>query len=179
MLVDEGAITAEEASHHPHRSLVTQVLQGEPIEPNYSVREAVPGDRYLLCSDGLSNVVSMATMGDVLRDYRDQEECAERLIDLALRAGGPDNITVIVADICEVDDTDPDALRQQVAVSHRADEPNGERLSPRPRTAPAPELISGDAPSAERGGGHRLTIALVVLLVALLAAAGVWWVATG
>jgi protein phosphatase len=182
MLVDEGAITAEEASHHPHRSLVTQVLQGEPIEPNYSVREAVAGDRYLLCSDGLSNVVSMATMGDVLRDYRDQEECAERLIDLALRAGGPDNITVIVADICEVDDTDPDALRPQVAVSHRADEPNGERLSPRPRTAPAPELISGDSPpSAEGGGssGHRLTVVLVVVLVALLAAAGVWYVATG
>src|SRR5689334_20682501 len=179
MLVDEGAITAEEASHHPHRSLVTQVLQGKPIEPNYSVREAVPGDRYLLCSDGLSNVVSMATMGDVLRDYRDQEECSERLIDLALRAGGPDNITVIVADICEVDDTDPDALRQQVAVSHRADEPNGERLSPRPRTAPTPELISGDPPPADRPSGHRLTVVLVVLLVVLLAAAGVWWVATG
>ena len=181
MLVDEGAITAEEASHHPHRSLVTQVLQGEPIEPNYSVREAVPGDRYLLCSDGLSNVVSMATMGDVLRDYRDQEECAERLIDLALRAGGPDNITVIVADICEVDDTDPDALRPQAAVSHRADEPNGERLSPRPRTAPTPELISGETPTSDRSGssGHRLTVVLVVVLVALLAAAGVWYVATG
>ncbi|GAA1040574.1 hypothetical protein GCM10009557_62250 [Virgisporangium ochraceum] len=183
MLVDEGAITAEEASHHPHRSLVTQVLQGEPIEPNYSVREAVAGDRYLLCSDGLSNVVSMATMGDVLRDYRDQEECAERLIDLALRAGGPDNITVIVADICEVDDTDPDALRPQAAVSHRADEPNGERLSPRPRTAPTPELISGDAPPSAGGAGgssgHRLTVVLVVVLVALLAAAGVWYIATG
>jgi PPM family protein phosphatase len=184
MLVDEGAITAEEASHHPHRSLVTQVLQGEPIEPNYSVREAVPGDRYLLCSDGLSNVVSIATMGDVLRDYRDQEECAERLIDLALRAGGPDNITAIVADIVEVDDTDPDALRPMAAVSHRADEPPGERrLSPRPRTAPTPELIAGEPPPAGSAGSgsanHRLTLALVVLLVVLLAAVGVWWIATG
>lgn len=181
MLVDEGAITAEEASHHPHRSLVTQVLQGEPIEPNYSVREAVPGDRYLLCSDGLSNVVSMATMGDVLRDYRDQEECAERLIDLALRAGGPDNITAIVADICEVDDTDPDALRPQAAVSHRADEPDGGPTSPRPRTAPSPEMVSGGSPEATptASSGHRLTLVLTVVLVALLAAAGVWWIATG
>jgi protein phosphatase len=118
----------------------------------------------------------------VLRDYRDQEECAERLIDLALRAGGPDNITAIVADIVEVDDTDPDALRPMAAVSHRADEPTGEqRLSPRPRTAPAPELIAGDQPPSGAAGAanHRLTLALVVLLVVLLAAAGVWWISTG
>jgi serine/threonine protein phosphatase PrpC len=178
MLVDEGAITAEEASHHPHRSLVTQVLQGEPIEPNYSVREAIKGDRYLLCSDGLSNVVSMATMGDVLRDYRDPDACAERLIDLALRAGGPDNITAIVADIVAVDDSDP-----QAAVAHRADAPAEQRPSPRPRPARgAPggvERPGVPAAPASRWAGHRLTIILVVTLGALLAAAGVWYVITG
>ena len=181
MLVDEGAITAEEASHHPHRSLVTQVLQGEPIEPNYSVREAIKGDRYLLCSDGLSNVVSMATMGDVLRDYRDADACAERLIDLALRAGGPDNITAIVADIVAVDDSDP-----QVAVAHRANAPAEERPSPRPRPAraapggverPAPEP-TGEQP-ASWWARHRLTLVLVLTLGVLLAAAGVWYVVTG
>jgi protein phosphatase len=183
MLVDEGAITAEEASHHPHRSLVTQVLQGEPIEPNYSVREAIKGDRYLLCSDGLSNVVSMATMGDVLRDYRDPDECAERLIDLALRAGGPDNITAIVADIVAVDDSDP-----QVAVAHRADAPAADRPSPRPRPSRAAPRGLGRAPASNGPAdeprrswlaGHRLTIALLVALGTLLAAAGFWYIATG
>jgi len=178
MLVDEGAITAEEASHHPHRSLVTRVLQGEPIEPNYSVREAIKGDRYLLCSDGLSNVVSMATMGDVLRDYRDPDACAERLIDLALRAGGPDNITAIVADIVAVDDSDP-----QAAVAHRADAPAEQRPSPRPRPARgAPGGVERPAPAGPAASwwvGNRLTIILMVTLGALLAAAGVWYAATG
>jgi protein phosphatase len=185
MLVDEGAITAEEASHHPHRSLVTQVLQGEPIEPNYSVREAIKGDRYLLCSDGLSNVVSMATMGDVLRDYRDSDACAERLIDLALRAGGPDNITAIVADIVAVDDSDP-----QAAVAHRANAPAEERPSPRPRPARAapggvdrPAQAAAPVPAAEarasRWAAVRLTLILVVTLGVLIAAASVWYASTG
>src|SRR5688572_29697618 len=137
MLVDEGAITAEEASHHPHRSLVTQVLQGEPIEPNYSVREAVRGDRYLLCSDGLSNVVSMETMAEVLREYHDPEACAERLIDLALRAGGPDNITAIVADLVPSDPNQPGPM---AAVSHRATSDTSRRPSPRPRPAEAHDV---------------------------------------
>jgi PPM family protein phosphatase len=158
-------------------------LQGEPIEPNYSVREAIKGDRYLLCSDGLSNVVSMATMGDVLRDYRDPDECAERLIDLALRAGGPDNITAIVADIVAVDDSDP-----QAAVAHRADAPAADRPSPRPRPSRAapPGLgrssssaAPADEPRRSWLATHRLTIALVVALGTLLAAAGFWYVATG
>jgi protein phosphatase len=157
---------------------VTQVLQGEPIEPNYSVREAIKSDRYLLCSDGLSNVVSMATMGDVLRDYRDPDACAERLIDLALRAGGPDNITAIVADIVAVDDSDP-----QAAVAHRADAPAEQRPNLRPRPARgAPggveRPMASDAP-ASWWASNRLTIVLAVTLGALLAAAGIWYVVTG
>jgi len=123
----------------------------------------------------------MATMGDVLRDYRDADACAERLIDLALRAGGPDNITAIVADIVAVDDSDP-----QVAVAHRANAPAEERPSPRPRPAraapggverPAPEP-TGEQP-ASWWARHRLTLVLVLTLGVLLAAAGVWYVVTG
>jgi serine/threonine protein phosphatase PrpC len=140
MLVDQGAITAEEASHHPHRSLVTQVLQGQPIEPNFSVREAIRGDRYLLCSDGLSNVVSMETIAEVLREYRDPDECAERLIDLALRAGGPDNITAIVADLVLADPAQADGK----PVTHRADAPPERRPSPRPRPRQAMQSLPQD-----------------------------------
>jgi serine/threonine protein phosphatase PrpC len=99
MLVDEGRIDVEEAASHPQRSMVSRVLQGQPTDPSYSIHQARPGDRFLLCSDGLSGVLRAETIEEVLAKYEDVQECTDRLIDLALRAGGPDNITAIVADI--------------------------------------------------------------------------------
>jgi serine/threonine protein phosphatase PrpC len=99
MLVDEGRIDLEEASSHPQRSLVSRVLQGQPTDPSYSIHQARPGDRFLLCSDGLSGVLRAETIEEVLREYGDVDACAARLVDLALRAGGPDNITAIVAEV--------------------------------------------------------------------------------
>src|SRR5262249_22461109 len=103
MLVDEGRITEDEASSHPQRSLLTRALDGRDADPEYSVRQAKPGDRYLLCSDGLSGVVRFETIEENLREYADPNQCAERLVQLALRGGGPDNITVIVADVTDED----------------------------------------------------------------------------
>lgn len=73
------------------------------IIPDLSVREARPGDRWLLCSDGLSGVVSHDTIASALRDVADVGECAERLVELALRGGAPDNVTVVVGDVVELD----------------------------------------------------------------------------
>lgn len=106
MLVDEGVITSEEASSHPRRAVVTQALQGETVNPTYAVFRPQAGDRWLLCSDGLSNVVRADTLAEALTSYPDREACARRLIDLALRAGGPDNISVIVADVTDGDVAD-------------------------------------------------------------------------
>ncbi|MEP7765370.1 Stp1/IreP family PP2C-type Ser/Thr phosphatase [Sanguibacter sp. 25GB23B1] len=105
-LVDTGKITPEEAEHHPQRSVVMRVLGDFDLElsPDLSVREAHPGDRWLLCSDGLSGFVSAETLERTLNDIEDVDSCAERLIQLALRAGGSDNITCIVADILDLDD---------------------------------------------------------------------------
>jgi serine/threonine protein phosphatase PrpC len=103
MLVDEGVITREQASHHPRRAVVTQALQGGEANPAYTFMRPTAGDRWLLCSDGLSNVVSDDTLGETLGGYPDPLECARRLVDLALRAGGPDNITVVIADVVEED----------------------------------------------------------------------------
>ncbi|SBT49948.1 PP2C family protein-serine/threonine phosphatase [Micromonospora auratinigra] len=103
MLVDEGRISAEEASSHPQRSLLTRALDGRDIDPEYSVRQVLPGDRYLICSDGLSGVVSAETIADTMREYTDPQQCVERLVQLALRGGGPDNITVIIADATDHD----------------------------------------------------------------------------
>ena len=65
-LIDDGRITAEEANSHPQRSLLLRALNGQEVEPDLSMREARAGDRYLLCSDGLSGVVSEETLADAL-----------------------------------------------------------------------------------------------------------------
>ena len=113
MLVDEGRIDLEEASSHPQRSLVSRVLQGQPTDPSYSIHQARPGDRFLLCSDGLSGVLRAETIEQALREYSDVDACAERLVDLALRAGGPDNITAIVAEVVGDEPPEP-GLRERL-----------------------------------------------------------------
>lgn len=102
LLIDAGHITEEEAEHHPHRSVVLQALTGQEIlEPALSVHEARDGDRFLLCSDGLSDLVPFEPIAQTLRTA-DRVACADRLVALALDAGGRDNITVVVADVVEV-----------------------------------------------------------------------------
>jgi len=101
-LVDEGRITAEEAHSHPQRSLIMRALTGHEVEPTLIMREARAGDRYLLCSDGLSDPVSHDTILEALQ-ISDVAESADRLIELALRGGGPDNVTVVVADVVDYD----------------------------------------------------------------------------
>lgn len=105
-LVDIGRITPEEAEVHPQRSVVMRVLGDfDPdVAPDLSVREARPGDRWLLCSDGLSGFVSAETIEETMATIDDVDTCADRLVQLALRAGGGDNITVVLADVIELDD---------------------------------------------------------------------------
>ncbi|WP_327596922.1 Stp1/IreP family PP2C-type Ser/Thr phosphatase [Streptomyces chartreusis] len=106
-LVDEGRITEEEATTHPQRSLLMRALgSGDHVEPDLSIREVRAGDRYLICSDGLSGVVSHQTLEDTLASYQGPQETVQELIQLALRGGGPDNITVIIADVLDLDTGD-------------------------------------------------------------------------
>ncbi|MFD8982313.1 PP2C family protein-serine/threonine phosphatase [Streptomyces sp. NPDC059564] len=106
-LVDEGRITEEEATTHPQRSLLMRALgSGDVVEPDLSIREVRAGDRYLICSDGLSGVVSHQTLEETLADYHGPHETVQTLIQLALRGGGPDNITCIVADVLDTDSGD-------------------------------------------------------------------------
>lgn len=79
---------------------------GDHVEPDLSIREVRAGDRYLICSDGLSGVVSHQTMEETLASYQGPQETIQDLIQLALRGGGPDNITCIVADVFDVDSND-------------------------------------------------------------------------
>ena len=100
-LVDEGLISADEAKIHPRRSVVMQAVQGLVYDPRCSVRPAVLGDRYLLCSDGLSDVVTDESIQQALEMEADPTRCAQLLVRLALQAGAPDTVTVIVADVVQ------------------------------------------------------------------------------
>lgn len=107
-LVDAGRITEQEATVHPRRSLLMRALDGmNPVEADLSLREARDGDRYMLCTDGLSGVVANEEIGAILADG-DPTGCVTRLVDLALERGAPDNVTVVIADVVEVPDAAPD-----------------------------------------------------------------------
>ncbi|HEV3361929.1 MAG TPA: protein phosphatase 2C domain-containing protein [Pseudonocardiaceae bacterium] len=99
-LVDEGKLTPEQAAVHPRRSVLMRALQsGGTSEPDLYYWQAQPGDRYLLCSDGLSDVIPDELIGQVLASVPDPDDAAATFIDLAKQGGGPDNITCVIADL--------------------------------------------------------------------------------
>jgi protein phosphatase len=138
-LVDAGRITAEQASSHPQRALLTRALDGrEAVRADLSVREARRGDRYLLCTDGLSGVVSEQTITDALQ-LTEPQAAADRLVELALKGGGPDNITVVVADVVEESAVHSDAPVVAGAVAEKGTVSGA---------APVGDLVDDEAPSA-------------------------------
>ncbi|HWO62437.1 MAG TPA: protein phosphatase 2C domain-containing protein, partial [Umezawaea sp.] len=146
-LIDEGRITEEEAATHPQRSLLLRALTGHEVEPRLMVREARPGDRYLLCSDGLSGVVSLETLDEAIR-IPDPQACADRMIELALKGGGPDNVTVIVADVADIDFGDDAPIIGGAAGDGSADPPPPDSPASRASsiTGPRPIPVRAETP---------------------------------
>lgn len=177
-LVDEGRITEAEAAVHPRRSIILRALDGfTPVEPDLSVRESRIGDRYLLCSDGLSGVMSNDEIAALLREG-DPTGAVTRLVDLALERGAPDNVTVVVADVMD-DDADEDVtpvvvgaageprVRDQLPeVRFPSDhQPDGEHIR---ATAEQPTVREAAAPRRSR---RPLVIALSAVAVTVLVVA--------
>ncbi len=97
--VDHGRLTPDQAAAHPQRALLSRALgAGRPVEADLALRTVLAGDRYLLCSDGLSAVVGRHDLHTALAEAGDPESTAQRLVDLAYAAGAPDNIACVVAD---------------------------------------------------------------------------------
>ncbi|HET6668262.1 MAG TPA: protein phosphatase 2C domain-containing protein, partial [Intrasporangium sp.] len=121
-LVDEGRISKEEAGSHPQRSVVTRVMTGQPDDdPDTSLREAKVGDRFLLCSDGLSDFVGADVIEEILVAAATPEEAADRCVEVALKAHTRDNVTVIVADVVDPDGDDlPTTVPQVVGAAARS-----------------------------------------------------------
>jgi serine/threonine protein phosphatase PrpC len=170
-LVDAGRLTPDEAANHPRKSVILRALTGTFVEPDVSIREARAGDRYLLCTDGLTDVVSTQTLFETLAEG-DPQECADRLVELALRGGGPDNVTCIVADVVEAGYGDDVPVIGGAFVDPST--PTSTRTdSPAERAA----LISRPSPPAAVAVRSKRRLPrgplLVLLLVALAVAASV------
>ncbi len=203
-LVDEGRISPDDVATHPQRSMLLRALDGRAdVEPDLSLREARVGDRYLLCSDGLSGVVSEETLHRTLAKVEDLNEVVLQLVELAIRGGGPDNITCIVADVVDSATAPLPPSEASVMVGaasngsggtpFRTDSPAG-RAHLLTRTAPQVAVaIAHDDPAPGRGrptgedddepGGHRrrkrrfplVTMALVILVVLVVGGAYAGW----
>jgi protein phosphatase len=193
-LVDTGRITEEEALTHPRRSVLMRVLGDVDSSPEIDTwtLDTLPGDRWLICSDGLSGVVKPELIEGILANVDSPKAAADRLVRASLDAGAPDNVTVVVVDI----DRDMDGVRepitvgsasapvlfeQEVSTHTRALRLPALRLHPaRPATGPThfepqtddylDELIEEDQRRARR---RRLTwlLSAILLVVALVLAA--------
>jgi protein phosphatase len=124
-LIDSGRITPEEALVHPRRNLLMRAIDGvHPAEPDVSVREARDGDRYLVCSDGLCGYVGDERIHELL-GLADPVAVVTALVDAALEAGAPDNVTCVVADVVAADGREPEV---PVVVGAAGEPRNRERL---------------------------------------------------
>ncbi|MFG2853467.1 MerR family transcriptional regulator [Streptomyces mirabilis] len=104
-MVDEGRLTPEEAVAHPQRALLLKALTGgaDSVVPDLRLCDALPGDRYLLCSDGLSTVVADEELRRLLGSAPAPDAAVRSLVEAAIDAGGPDNVSCVVADVVEAD----------------------------------------------------------------------------
>jgi PPM family protein phosphatase len=118
-LIDRGVLTEDDARHHPQKSLITQSVQGLDFTTACSTVAVRPGDRFLLCSDGLSDIVTDQSIAHALHTNTEIRQAAEQLVKLALQAGAPDNVTVVVADVTTVE-ADPKVSRRLPGVAQLA-----------------------------------------------------------
>ena len=139
-LVDTGRITPEEAAVHPRRSVLMRVLGDVDVEPEVDTHivETAPGDRWLLCSDGLSGYVSEREIAEILISIDDPQEAVDKLILASLAEGAPDNVTVVVAHVLEGVDTSSPA---QPLVVGSASEPLTYESGPITRVQRLPALL--------------------------------------
>jgi protein phosphatase len=172
-LVDAGEITLEEAAVHPRRNLMMRAIDGiHAVEVDLSVRETREGDRYLLCSDGLCGVIDSATISQCLTTP-DLTQAVTFLIDAAMTAGAPDNITVVLADVVSDSiDIDP------VLIGSAADSANQSRLPSVdfPEEGESHSLISDrELFVATKSWAAPVLTTLVIIGVAI--ASSIWWLA--
>lgn len=138
-LIDEGRLRPEEAETHPHKNVLMRVLGDVDASPelDLDVLDVQPGERWLLCSDGL-NYVAGHVVERTIRETKSLRECAETLVNLTLEAGSPDNVTVVVLDISEQTADDVNTAAVDVVL---------------PRAVPATVPAAAASKAPDRGAG--------------------------
>ena len=167
-LVRSGQLSTEEAEQHPHRSVITRAVGTEPsVEVETLTVATLPGDLYLICSDGLTDIVRDEQIAELIAGAdNDPDAAAEALVAAANRAGGIDNITVVLFEILE---GDPPVTTEPAA----AGEPDADTVEQAVEAAAADPVV----PVRRHGagsGGRWLALVAIVLTIAV-AALVVWW----
>jgi protein phosphatase len=167
-LVRAGRLSAEEAEQHPHRSVITRAVGTEPtVEVETLSDTPVPGDLYLVCSDGLTDIVRDEQVAELIAAAdNDPDAAAKALVAAANQAGGIDNITVVLFEILE---GDPAPAPEPTA----AGEPDADTLEQAVESRVADPAVPVQRHGAG-SGGRWLAIVAIVLTIAV-AALVVWW----
>ncbi|HEV8623308.1 MAG TPA: Stp1/IreP family PP2C-type Ser/Thr phosphatase [Acidimicrobiia bacterium] len=175
-LVREGRLTPEEAQNHPQRAIITRALGVDPdVQVDTYRIDLKPGDRLMICSDGLTNMLSDDTIAQTLRRHADPQQAADTLVDMANQAGGDDNITVVLVDALS------DGSEGSAATAASA-EAEAEPVAVESGTGVAADADADadEGPKARRGGrGVRSLVlwGLPILAVAGIAVGAVGWYA--
>jgi len=184
-LVDEGKLDPADVSSHPQKSLILKAYTGRPVEPTLFTLDAQVGDRILLCSDGLSDPVTASTIEQAL-NQGSVDEAAIMLRDLALRSGGPDNVTIVVAEVvdAELDDVSPITVGAIQGVVPEPTHPDSSasraaKLISPPKAQAAevkPREVTEDEPQRppRRSRVGWKVIASLVLVLVIVVSGGLW-----
>lgn len=185
-LVREGRLSPEEAHNHPQRAIITRALGVDAAVQVDTYRvDLRPGDRFLICSDGLTNMLSDDTIGATLRRHAHPQQAADTLVDMANQAGGDDNITVVILDaLADGGPASPVATRADESTGEwEIDEAEEPEPAAAPATTPEPEPESDAVLTSPPAEGRRRTLwsvarwALPVVAVIGIAAGAVGWYA--
>jgi PPM family protein phosphatase len=200
-LVRRGELSPAEAEVHPQRSVITRALGTDPdIDVDTFSIQAEPGDVYLLCSDGLSDMVDHATLESIVGTSRgDLDGAARSLVQAANRAGGEDNITAVLFEIVEGETREPDERTvERVVVAPPPELDSEDTLHPEDVVEPPPPRddtmivpasaiaaatgvaegtteAEGEGEEYEAGLGRRLLALLVIAALCVLIVVLVWW----
>jgi protein phosphatase len=175
-LVRRGELSAEAAEVHPQRSVITRALGTDPdVDVDAFSVDGVAGDLYLICSDGLSDMVDGTTIEAILREHRASlDEAARSLVHAANRAGGDDNITAILFELVAAPDAmgEPDEETREYTSIDEED-----TLHPEDGVAPPPPALSHpeEASAPQAGLGRRLLALTVIVALIVVIVVLVWW----
>ena len=178
-LVRSGDLTRAQAAEHPQKNLITRALGAEDeVEVDTTVLPVEKGDRFLLCSDGLSDMVPEGRISEILAASPDDPETpARNLLSAALDAGGTDNVTVVVVDVKEQDPPSQErsgGTREMPAVARSENRSSATgrssgRRPPKEEYTGSQDLVRPKSRRKKRGGAGRFVRGLAAILVVVIA----------